>query len=146
MNLTLTVTLIIVNNGRHNSRVDKEKAESTVSNQAWLHLNYNELWNVSIVSTLGWFSNRTGTSVNDGKVREKNWTWLQVPNLPLCHWSSQLFNLHALSSTDVPALLLNQPNVQHQVHSFNLYSTLIWKSKTYLFIARHHSILGILNI
>ena len=72
MNLTLTVTLIIVNNGRHNSRVDKEKAESTVSNQAWLHLNYNELWNVSIVSTLGWFSNRTGTSVNDGKVREKN--------------------------------------------------------------------------
>ena len=43
MNLTLTVTLIIVNNVRHNSRVDKEKAESTVSNQAWLDLNYNEL-------------------------------------------------------------------------------------------------------
>lgn len=38
MNLTLTVTLIIVNNGRHNSRVDKEKAEITVSNQAWLDL------------------------------------------------------------------------------------------------------------
>ena len=48
MNLTLTVTLIIVNNVRHNSRVDKEKAESTVSNQAWLDLNYNELWTVSI--------------------------------------------------------------------------------------------------
>lgn len=43
MNLTLTVTLIIVNNGKHNSRVDKEKAESTVSNEAWLDLNYNEL-------------------------------------------------------------------------------------------------------
>ena len=71
MNLTLTVTLIIVNNGKHNSRVDKEKAESTVSNEAWLDLNYNELWTVSIVSTLGWFSNRTGTSVDDGKERRK---------------------------------------------------------------------------
>ena len=33
-----------------------------------------------------------------------------MPNLPLCHWSSQLFNLRAPSSTDVPVLLLNQPN------------------------------------
>ena len=31
-------------------------------------------------------------------------------NLPLCHWSSQLFDLRALSSTDVPVLLLNQPD------------------------------------
>ena len=31
--------------------------------------------------------------------------------LPLCHWSSQLFDLRASSSTDVPVLLLNQPNV-----------------------------------
>ena len=146
MNLTLTVTLIIVHNGKHNSRVDKEKAESTVSNQAWLDLNYNELWTVSIVSTLGWFSNRTGTSVDDGKERRKYQTQLLVPSLPLCHWSSQLFNLRALSSTDVPILLLNQPNVQHQVHSFNLYSTLIWKSKIHLCIARYHSILGILNV
>ena len=38
MNLTLTVTLIIVNNGKNNSCVDKEKAEITVSNQAWLDL------------------------------------------------------------------------------------------------------------
>ena len=36
---------------------------------------------------------------------------LLVPNLPLCDWSSQLFDLHAPSSTDVPALLLNQPNM-----------------------------------
>ena len=72
MNLTLIVTLIIVNNGKHNSRVDKEKAESTVSNQAWLDLNHNELWTASIVSILGWFSNRTRTSVDDGKVHEKN--------------------------------------------------------------------------
>ena len=32
-------------------------------------------------------------------------------NLPLCHWSSQLFDLRAPSSTDVPVLLLYQPNV-----------------------------------
>ena len=32
-----------------------------------------------------------------------------MPNLPLCHWSSQLFDLRAPSSTDVPVLLLNQP-------------------------------------
>ena len=29
-------------------------------------------------------------------------------NLSLCHWSSQLFDLRVPSSTDVPALLLNQ--------------------------------------
>ena len=30
--------------------------------------------------------------------------------LPLCHWSIQLFDLRAQSSTDVPVLLLTQPN------------------------------------
>ena len=30
-------------------------------------------------------------------------------NLPLCHWSSQLFDLPAPWSTEVPVLLLNQP-------------------------------------
>ena len=33
-----------------------------------------------------------------------------MPNLPLCNWSSQLFDLRAPSSTDVPVLLLNQPS------------------------------------
>ena len=33
-----------------------------------------------------------------------------MPNLPLCHWSSQLFDLRAPLSTDVPVLLLNQTN------------------------------------
>ena len=42
--------------------------------------------------TLTWFSNRTGTSVDDGKARGKDLTRLPVPNLPLCHWSSQLFD------------------------------------------------------
>ena len=51
-----------------------------------------------------------GASVDDGKTRGKDQTGLPVPNLPLCHWSSQLFNLHSPSSTDVPVLLLNQPN------------------------------------
>ena len=60
------------------------------------------------------FSNRTGTSVDDGSAHGKDWTRLPVPNLPLCHWSSQLFGLHMHSSTDVPVLLLNQPIVQVQ--------------------------------
>ena len=52
------------------------------------------------------FSNRTGTSVG---ARGKDQTRLPVPNLPLCHWSSQLFDLRAPSSNDVPVLLLNRP-------------------------------------
>ena len=39
-----------------------------------------------------------------------------MPNLPLCHWSSQLFDLHAPSSTDDPVLLLNQPLVLTTPH------------------------------
>ena len=50
----------------------------------------------------GWFSNRTGTTVDDGKAHREDWTRLPVPNLPLCHWSSQLTYLRAPSSTDVP--------------------------------------------
>ena len=40
-----------------------------------------------------------------------------MPNLPLCHWSrsSQLFDLRAPSSTDVPVLLLNQPIINLQM-------------------------------
>ena len=37
---------------------------------------------------------------------------LPVPNLPLCDWSSQLFDLRAPSSTVFPVLLLNQPNIR----------------------------------
>ena len=61
---------------------------------------------------LGWFSNRTGTSVDDWKARGKDYTRLLVPNLPLCYWSSHLFDLRAPSSSDAPVLLLNQPIVQ----------------------------------
>ena len=35
---------------------------------------------------------------------------LPMPHSSHCHWSSQLFDLRAPSSTDVPDLLLNQPN------------------------------------
>ena len=59
----------------------------------------------------GWFSNRTGTSVDDWKARGKDYTRLPVPNLPLCYWSSHLFDLCAPSSSDVPVLLLNRPIV-----------------------------------
>ena len=38
-------------------------------------------------------------------------------NLLLCHWSSQLFDLRASSSTDVPVLLLSQPNVWFKASS-----------------------------
>ena len=41
--------------------------------------------------TLGWFTNRTRTSIDDGKARGKDWTRPPVLNLLLCHWSSQLF-------------------------------------------------------
>ena len=37
-----------------------------------------------------------------------------MPNLPLCLWSSQLFDLRAPWSTDVPVLLLNQPKLLYQ--------------------------------
>ena len=58
---------------------------------------------------IGWFSNRTGMSVDNGKAGGKDWTRLPVPNLPLFYWSSQLFNLYTPSPTDVPVLSLNQP-------------------------------------
>ena len=61
---------------------------------------------------LGWFSNRTGTSVDDWKARGKDSTRLLVPNLPLCYWSSHLFDLRAPSSSDALVLLLSQPIVQ----------------------------------
>ena len=54
-----------------------------------------------------------GTSFDDGKARGKDQTRLPVPNLPLRHWSSQLFDLRAPSSTDAPVLLVNQPSTYH---------------------------------
>ena len=64
-----------------------------------------------------WWSNRTGTSADDWKARLKDWTWLPVRNLLLCHWSSQLFDWRAPSSTDIPILLLSQPIVSYQCKS-----------------------------
>ena len=48
------------------------------------------------IYSLGWFSNRTGTSVDDRKARGKDYTRPPVPNLPLCYWSGQLFDLRAV--------------------------------------------------
>ena len=67
----------------------------------------------------GWFSNRTGTSFDDGKARGKDWTRLPVPNLSLCHWSIQLFDLRAPSSTDIPVLLLNQPTTVYATFMYH---------------------------
>ena len=39
-------------------------------------------------------------------------------NLPLCDWSSQLFDLRAPSSTDIPVLLLNYAIYEHLMWSF----------------------------
>ena len=47
-------------------------------------------------------------------MREKDLTLLPVPSLPLSHRSSQLFDLRAPSSTDVPVLLLNQRINNHR--------------------------------
>ena len=58
---------------------------------------------------LGWFSNRRGRHFTTGKRAERT-TRLPVPNLPLSHWSSQLFDLRAPLSTDVAVLLLSQPS------------------------------------
>ena len=66
-------------------------------------------------SLIGRFSNEMVTSVDNGKVCRKEKTQLQVPNLLLCHWSSQLFDLHASLSTHVPIPLLNQSNVLSMV-------------------------------
>ena len=39
-------------------------------------------------------------------------------NLLLCDWSSQLFDLRASSSTDVPVLLLSQPNRDFKIGDY----------------------------
>ena len=62
---------------------------------------------------VGWFSNRTWTSFDEGKATGRRGTRLTVPNLSLCHWSSQLFDLRAPSSTDFSVLLLNQPKKKY---------------------------------
>ena len=61
---------------------------------------------------LGWFSNRTGTSNDNGARKSNNWLdqWLSENWLPEVEFSP----FHALSpsSNDVPVLLLNQPYKQ----------------------------------
>ena len=87
---------------------------------------------------IGWFSNRTGTSLDDGKTRGKNLTRLPESNLPPCHWSCQLFDLR------VPVLLLNQPNIWAIPHLRNFkgrvqafgatVSGIVWMEKLYLWL------------
>ena len=51
----------------------------------------------------GWFSNRTGTSVDDGKARGKDWTRLPVLNLLLCFALPN--GQHSLTSVERPSYL-----------------------------------------
>ena len=39
----------------------------------------------------------------------------------LCHWSSQLFDLRALSSNDFPVLLLNRPILAGKLKDLHFY-------------------------
>ena len=63
------------------------------------------------IVVIGRCNNKSGTSFDDERARGKDETRLPLPNLPFSHWSSQLFDLRASSSTDVPVLLLNQPDI-----------------------------------
>ena len=50
----------------------------------------------------------SAAAVNIQKFPREAWS------LTICHWSSQMFDLHAPSSTDVPVLLLNQPVIENK--------------------------------
>ena len=56
-----------------------------------------------------------------------------MPNLPLFHWSSQLFNLRAPSSTHVPVLLLNQSIISRAYASRVTWSHLVFDGKKEVF-------------
>ena len=60
---------------------------------------------------LGKFSNRTVTSVDNGKRAESTKHDFQCPTCRSAIGQASFFNLRAQSSTDVPVLLLNQPNL-----------------------------------
>ena len=52
------------------------------------HVVNTPIWCIRLIM---WFSNRTGTSFDDGMARVTDWTRLPVPNLPLSHRSNQFF-------------------------------------------------------
>ena len=57
-----------------------------------------------------WFPRELTSGERAQKARRKHSIRLTVSKLSLCHWSSQLFGLRVPLSTDVPVLLLNQPD------------------------------------
>ena len=63
------------------------------------------IWNKR--NMLGWLSNRTGTSFDDGKARGKDLTRLPVPNLPLCHWSTPRQNIYACATLSISGLFFS---------------------------------------
>ena len=74
----------------------------------------NKVYHKQIKRSYDWYFVRAKLQLN-GCNGYNDWRSyvLPVPNFSLCHWSSQLFDLRAPSSTDVPFLLLNQPTELH---------------------------------
>ena len=64
---------------------------------------------------LGWFSNRMGKSVDDGTCKLKNWLDQLQGNKLGSGSHIQSFPCAFSWSTDVPILLLNQPNILFRV-------------------------------
>ena len=62
-------------------------------------------------SLTGWFSNRTGTSADDGARRSNNWPDQWQSGILGTESRVKSFPRAFPSSTDFPVLLLNQPNV-----------------------------------
>ena len=93
----------------HRRRQSKVKTPVTLLPAALVHTSlFFQCFDITY-DLLGSINNRTGMPVDDGKVHGKDQTRLPVPNLPICHWSRQLFDLRMPSSTDIAVLLLNQP-------------------------------------
>ena len=64
--------------------------------------------------SLGWFSNRMGKSVDDGTCKSKNWLDQLQGNKLGSGSHVQTFPCAFSWSTDIPILLLNQPNILFQ--------------------------------
>ena len=126
----IIIIIIIIIIIRQNGCMDKSESiiSSVISNNVWLIGWYGFV--CLPVCSLGWFNNRTGKSVDDGKARRKDCAQLPMLNLPLYHWSSQLFDL-CVPSTDVWVLLLNQPIISYCKSVFYNFSkqTLVWALK-----------------
>ena len=87
--------------------------KETWSCNAFININCNSsraLWLL-----IRWFSNRTGTSVDDGARKSNNWLDRWLSGKLGTGGRVKSFSRTLLSSNDVPALLLNQPNSEFKL-------------------------------